>query len=162
MAKLGQNRSTATKRRLTGLPGHPSPHQTVGQALVYRFCVCPLHFYELSNRLVQREVLTVIRHDLIVLPFYYRRSMRADSELLNRTVREMSRAIPFEVMFQLEALARNAYLPPLTVEKLLRKIAERIKECKSFGSKVRHEVSPTTTKPLLPLQRPEGSQVNPS
>ncbi|OAG12010.1 RdRP-domain-containing protein [Paraphaeosphaeria sporulosa] len=129
MAGLMQNINKATKRRLTGLPGTASSYQKIiGQALVYRICVSPVDFYELSNRLVKRDVLTVIRHDLAVLPSYRRRSLQTGFKLLNQTIQEMSHTVPFAVIFQLEALARNGFLPPWTVQELLLKIAARITE----------------------------------
>ncbi|KAF2449704.1 RdRP-domain-containing protein [Karstenula rhodostoma CBS 690.94] len=145
MSMLGlQRTNTATKRRLTGLPGPASSHQKiVGQALVYRICTSPVEFYELSNQLVQREVLTVIRHDLTILPSSRRLSLQAGFEILNRTIQEMSRTIPFTVMFQLEALARNGFLPPWIVQKLLRKIDTRIREFHSSG------LRDTQKKPLI-------------
>lgn len=142
MATLMQNRNVPTdKQRLTGLPGPASSHQKiVGQALVYRICVSPADFYELSNRLVQRDVLTVIRHDITILPSY-RRSLQTGFELLNRTIQEMSSTVPFAVTFQLEALARNGFLPPWTVQKLLLKIVSRIKESHSSRLKNTQKVS---------------------
>ncbi|KAL1600457.1 hypothetical protein SLS60_006843 [Paraconiothyrium brasiliense] len=123
MAALLQRRNSPTKRRLTGLPSNASLHQKiVGQAMVYCIYVSSVDFYTLSNRLIQREVLSVIRHDLTVLPSRARLSLSNSIELLNRTIQEMSRAVPFAVMFQLEALARNGFLPPWTVQRLLCKI----------------------------------------
>ncbi|KAJ4360687.1 uncharacterized protein N0V89_001254 [Didymosphaeria variabile] len=129
MAALLLQKNTNTKRRLTGLPSHSSSHhKVVGQALVYRICVSPVDFYTLSNLLIQREVLSVIRHDLTVLPSHAHLSLKKGMELLNQTIQETSRAVPFAVMFQLEALARNAFLPPWTVQSLLWKINTRLEE----------------------------------
>jgi hypothetical protein len=156
MAALMKKNNNPTKRRLIALPGPASSHQKIiGQALVYRICVSPVDFYELSNRLVQREVLTVIRHDLTVLPSHARPSLQNGFELLNQTIQEMSRTVPFAVMFQLEALARNGFLPPWTVQKLLRKINTRIKESHSPGPKDGQKVDSTTVRVAQQLTRSE-------
>ena len=129
MSALLQKKPMATKTRLTGLPSTTLSHsKIIGQALVYRVCVSPVDFYVLSNQLVQREVVSVIRHDVAILPSYAQLSVKNGMDLLNQTIRELSQTVPFAVMFQVEALARNNFLPPWTVQKILRKIHTRLKE----------------------------------
>jgi hypothetical protein len=147
MATLLKRNNTPSKRRLPALPGTASSHQKIiGQALVYRICVSPVEFYEFSDRLVQREILTVIRHDLTVLPSHARLSLQNGFELLNQTIQDMSHTVPFAVMFQLEALARNGFLPPWIVQKLLWKISARVKRFRSSSLKDGQKVGPQQLK----------------
>lgn len=138
MSALLRNRKTpnATKQRLTGLPNNARPHQkVVGQALVYRVCVSPIDFYVLSNQLIQREVVSVIRHDIYVLSSSKGLSLTDGLGLLQHTIKDISanNTVPFEVLFQVEALARNNYLPPWTVQSLLGKIETRFMESRNFN-----------------------------
>lgn len=135
MSGLLRKPPNATKQRLTGLLNNAPPHQkVVGQALVYRVCVSPIDFYVLSNQLIQREVVSVIRHDISVLPSSTRLSLTDGLELLLQTINDISanKTVPFQVLFQVEALARNNYLLPWTVQRLLWKIETRFKESRNF------------------------------
>lgn len=134
LSSFPNQRITSTKTRLKGLPSNVSSHEKiVGQALVYRICVSPVEFYGLSNRLIQRDVISIIRHDITIQPSHRQLSLRTGFELLNETVKKASQTVPFAVLFQIEALARNNYLPPWTVQNLLLKIYDRIQEHKNSG-----------------------------
>ena len=134
MSNLLNQKPNLTKKRLTGLSSHTSSHQKIiGQSLVYRICVSPIDYYILSNQLIQRDVISVMRHDITILSSHNRLSLRTGFELLNETIKEMSKTVPFSVMFQMEALARNNFLPPWTVQNLLLKIHNRIQEHNPIG-----------------------------
>ncbi|KAF1971230.1 RdRP-domain-containing protein [Bimuria novae-zelandiae CBS 107.79] len=122
MSLLSLRRSGTPKRqRLTELP-HPTnaatPHnKIITQAMIYHLSVTPSNFYQLSDRLIQRGVLTVIRHDL---PVQVGNTNLFDaSNELNETIKSLSQHLPFPVLYQMEALAKNGYLPPWTVQKLV-------------------------------------------
>lgn len=130
MSKLMLNRAPLRKRdRLTELP-HPklSHRRVLGQALVYRINVSPANFFDLSKKLVQRGILTVSRHDLAVLSYGGKANLSDGIDILEKTMQQVSKHIPFEVLFQLEAMAKNGYLPPWTVQSLLVKTYRNSKD----------------------------------
>ena len=144
VATLFNKSPTPPRQRLTGVPHDSRSHQKIlGQALVYRISVSPMDFHVLSNQLIQREVVSVIRHDIPILSSSARLSLTDGFENLQQTIKNVSttKTVPFEVLFQVEALARNNYLPPWIVERLLWKVVMRYEEARSTDRKAPKDVS---------------------
>jgi hypothetical protein len=124
MAKLsiGQKNMVAPRTRLVQLAGGTgSFRETLVQPLVYQICVSPVQFDMMSRRLHERAIVTLHYHDLLVLPSYRRKALATAMRGFSNTIQSYSTIIPFGVLYQMEALVRNGFLPPLTVQRLLEK-----------------------------------------
>jgi hypothetical protein len=119
---LGPKNNVPSRTRLVELAGGTGSHREVlGQSLVYQICVLPLEFDLLSRRLHERGIFTLHYHDLVVLPSYRRRDLGKAMRSFSETISTYTNKIPFGLLFQMEALVRNGFLPPWTVNRLLEK-----------------------------------------
>lgn len=80
----------------------------VGQCLVYEFGVSPVDFQTKMNQLTEWD-LAVIRHSYHSLPNY---EIGLSTFMAFLKTHTHSGILPFGVLFQLQALVYNAYLPP--------------------------------------------------
>ena len=115
----GQSSSSTTQQTSTRLCSLGREHsQVVGQCLVYQFNVPPV---DLPIKLRKLEInceLAVIQHSLLVYKTFsdagsFPMQLLALKDQLSRYTQNNS--LPFGILFQLQALAYNAYLPPSTV-----------------------------------------------
>ncbi|KAF7593189.1 hypothetical protein BBP40_011819 [Aspergillus hancockii] len=94
--------------------------QVIGQCLVYQFKVVPGDFMTKINRLKEGE-LSIISHTLPIsrLPLASK-GLAAEFQTLLKELAEYTKNnhLPFGILFQLQALAQNAYLHPATVLQL--------------------------------------------
>jgi hypothetical protein len=129
MAKLsvGQKSNVAPRTRLVHLKNGAGSHrEVVGQSLVYQICVSPAEFALMSRRLHERAILTLHYRDLIALPSYQRNSLVQAMKTFSDTIQSYTKIIPFAMLYQMEALVRNGFLPPWTVGRLLEKLRRRL------------------------------------
>ncbi|KAB8216270.1 RNA dependent RNA polymerase-domain-containing protein [Aspergillus novoparasiticus] len=109
--------------------------QVVGQCLVYQFKVSVVDFRANIEKLKDWEI-TVYRYNLTTarsplcsqtVSFEFHKLL---SELEGCT---RSRSVPFGILFQLQALAQNAYLHPTTSRQLTERLRKRFAEDKAAG-----------------------------
>jgi hypothetical protein len=129
LAALSLKQIASTDRsRVTQLPhGSSNHHEVLGQALVYRISVSHLEFEDRTRQLHKRGVLTIYHHNVPLRPhrpLHQRKSLKEGLAEFKISLVHCSKRIPFTVLFQMEALVRNGYLLPWTVESLVRKMAE--------------------------------------
>jgi hypothetical protein len=138
MSVLGIQETTQTppKTRLCELPNSArSHHEVLGQSLVYRISVAAVEFHEKTKRLRERDILTISHHNFPVLQSYERKSLAEGLKSFSRTVQKCATVIPFNVLYQMEALVKNGFLLPWTVEVLLTRMARIPKEKQSSAAK---------------------------
>jgi hypothetical protein len=124
---IGQRSNVAPRTRLVQLGGGTgSHHENLVQSLVYRICVSPVEFELMSRSLNERAIVTLHYHELLVLPSDQRNALATAMKEFNNTILMYSNSIPFSVLYQMEALVRNGFLPPWTVQRLLEKTRRRL------------------------------------
>ncbi|KAK7977121.1 hypothetical protein PG988_004611 [Apiospora saccharicola] len=120
-----------SKDRLTRIPGGSADHgQSIGQCLVYRLSVSPVEFYEKVEALKNSELFS-IGHQNHVPTTYADQSIAQGIKRFRALMLECSKVLPFDVLFQLQALVQNAYLLPWTVEAILRRLVGQYYEVDS-------------------------------
>jgi RNA dependent RNA polymerase len=128
------NASEASRSRLCALGEKHA--EVVGQCLVYQFNVSPVDLSRKIEDLKRREI-TITRYDLAIqrtAPIYmgeFAPQLKAlMGELANYT---KNNSLPFGVLFQLQALAYNAYLHPATVLGLTKQLHRIFRDDKAAG-----------------------------
>ncbi|KAK7947707.1 RNA-dependent RNA polymerase [Apiospora aurea] len=113
-----------SKDRLTCIPvsGVRDHKRTMGQCLVYRLVVSPVEFYEKVESLKSSELFSM-GHRNNVPTSYGNLSIADGMKKFTALVSECSKVMPFDVLYQLQALVQNAYLLPWTVDAILRRLA---------------------------------------
>ncbi|KAL4815695.1 RNA dependent RNA polymerase-domain-containing protein [Aspergillus spinulosporus] len=136
-----------TRTRLPSLGG--SHASIVGQCLVYEFQVVS------NSSDFKARMGKVAEYDLSVINYEYKTLRNFDSwqsqlTLLKDLLEEYTRGgtLPFGILFQLQALVYNGYLPPNTVLCLTRKLASLFKARKMQG---RRPISVSSMKRLFHL-----------
>ncbi|KAI0885091.1 RdRP-domain-containing protein [Annulohypoxylon maeteangense] len=108
------------------LPQLSSAHaEILGQSLVYRIQVSPASFNAKLEDLKKKEKLNFSHFDIpesVIGKTYMVDGMRTFRNLLNEYY--VNSIIPFDVLFQFQALVQNGYLLPQTVEIVLRRIRQ--------------------------------------
>ncbi|KAE8313996.1 RNA dependent RNA polymerase-domain-containing protein [Aspergillus transmontanensis] len=109
--------------------------KVVGQCLVYQFKVSVVDFRANIEKLKDWEI-TIYRYNLATarsplcsqtVSFEFHKLL---SELAECT---RSSSVPFGILFQLQALAQNAYLHPTTIRQLAERLRKRFAEDKAAG-----------------------------
>ncbi|KAF2748788.1 RdRP-domain-containing protein [Sporormia fimetaria CBS 119925] len=109
------------KSRLSFLPGGIGDHQDIiGQTSVYKLSVSPADFMESVRSVMDRGLLTVHLQDIPLTPAYALRFKCGLTDLENK-IAGLAHVAPFDIIFQMEALAKNGYLLPWTVSELIDK-----------------------------------------
>ncbi|KAL2823196.1 RNA dependent RNA polymerase-domain-containing protein [Aspergillus cavernicola] len=138
------SRSSLTRSRLCSLGSTHSDF--VGQCLVYQFQV------RNSNIVRKMEQLKECALTITPYPFQsvYVGNFHTQLSTLKTELGDHTRdgTIPFGVLFQLQALVQNAYLPPSTVRGLTKKLASVSKARKLAG---RNPISINSLKKLFSL-----------
>jgi hypothetical protein len=129
-----------SRERLTELPcNHPiKHHEIIGQALVYRISVSAEDLHAKIEKIRHRGVLSPIIHnfhqtDPVRRPGHLSKSLKNFHSLLQ----ESAKVVPFDILFQFQALVQNGYLLPETVGALLQPLAEQIQR-DADGTRVRN------------------------
>ncbi|KAI0130271.1 RNA-dependent RNA polymerase [Xylariales sp. AK1849] len=119
-----QGPSRPPRNRLTELPYGTRKHsEVVGQCLIYRIFVAPQEFHKKVARLREIDILSISHHSWPSTPLQSR-SLVDGLKSFNRTVQEFVSTVPFDVLFQLQALVQNGYLLPWTVRDGLIRLAK--------------------------------------
>lgn len=129
MSKLGLSGSmkNVSRVRLKQLPHAFANHaEILGQSLVYRLQVSPIDFEPKLRRLKEKERLTISYYDFPSVSIFGQTSMADGLRAFRRLVDECNATsiVPFDVLFELQALVHNGYLLPQTVEALLRRLCQ--------------------------------------
>src|SRR3569833_3141827 len=115
--------------RLTALGENHA--EVVGMCLIYRLTVSRVGMGSKIHELDNREVLSITRYDLCFVSNTASalgnigHQLKAFKRALGGHARR--RSLPFEILFQLQALVCNAYLSPATVEELASRLAHIFK-----------------------------------
>ncbi|KAL2862244.1 RNA dependent RNA polymerase-domain-containing protein [Aspergillus lucknowensis] len=125
------SQSRATRSRLCSLG--PSHEALVGQCLVYHFYVAPV---SMDTKMAQLKEcgLTLTRYQISTV---YLGDFWSELDALKRELGQHTRdgSLPFGILFQLQGLVYNAYLPPSTVRGLTKRLAATFKVRKLAGKK---------------------------
>lgn len=128
-----KNAPRTQKLRLDHLSdGTRDHHEVVGQVSVYKLFASPKGFIDMVRRVKDRDILTIHHQEVSTstrlesLPYAYK--------MYDACVLKLSRLVPFNVLYQMEALVRNGYLFPATVTILLRKWIEHSSRSNSMIS----------------------------
>ncbi|KAL4942182.1 hypothetical protein BDV06DRAFT_212071 [Aspergillus oleicola] len=121
--------------------------ELVGQCLVYQFVVDPTNLQGKINQLKECD-LTIIRYDYKIK--HNVESWPLQLGTLRQQLADYTRdgTLPFGILFQLQALVTNGYLPPHTVLALAKKLASVFKARKLAG---RRPISVNAFKKLFHL-----------
>ncbi|KAI1769919.1 RdRP-domain-containing protein [Hypoxylon cercidicola] len=138
MSRLGiyGSMKNVARVRLNYLPHDSANHADIlGQSLVYRIQVSPNDFQSKFQRLKEKERLIVSYYDFPDTLFG-RTSMADGLKAFRRLVDECGKTsiVPFDVLFQLQALVHNGYLLPQTVEALLIRLCKTANTSSINGS----------------------------
>jgi hypothetical protein len=138
------SRSRPTRSRVSSLGTVHS--EIVGQCLVYNFQVIP------SNMQPKIDLLKECGLTMIPDNFHsiYLRDFRDQLTILKSELAQHTRdsLLPFTILFQLQGLAYNAYLPPVKIRALTRKLASVFKSRKQAGKR---QISVNSVKKLFNL-----------
>lgn len=111
--------------------------EVVGFCLVYQFSVSP---EDLSRKIeeLNRRGITIVRYDLSRTPLidtgeFTRQLNDLKGELADYT---KNNSLPFDVLYQLQALAYNTYLHPVTVLGLAKELCRMFRSDKATEKKV--------------------------
>ncbi|KAJ8129303.1 hypothetical protein O1611_g4329 [Lasiodiplodia mahajangana] len=110
----------AERERLSKIPHDNADHSKVlGQSLIYCIKFSPVEFTSKTERLKgENEYLEFLPYNVPILSTGC--SYMADGlASFASTVAACSQTIPFEILYQFQALVQNGYLLPHTVQKLL-------------------------------------------
>ena len=111
--------------------------KVVGQCLVYQFEIFPDGLYEKMRQLERQETMVITSHDFVCqsLPSPRLGDFTTQMETLNveLAVFDERKILPFGILFQLQALAYNAYLHPGAVIALARELRRAFTADKSAG-----------------------------
>ncbi|KAL4808658.1 RNA dependent RNA polymerase-domain-containing protein [Aspergillus unguis] len=117
------------------LPSLGSAHsEVVGQCLVYEFHVQPTNLQWKMNQVENHEV-TVIRYGYKTMSLYDTWTWQLTTLKTNLDDYTKKQSLPFGVLFQMQALVYNGYLPPHTVLSLVQKLASIFKSRKMAGQR---------------------------
>ncbi|KAI0133352.1 RdRP-domain-containing protein [Hypoxylon sp. NC0597] len=127
----GANR--AARNRLSQLPHISGKHgEILGQSLVYRIEVSPSIFNSKLQQLKEKDKLTVSYFDFPHIwqsRTYMADGMKTFKELLNECY--ATSLVPFDVLFQFQALVQNGYLLPQTVIALLNRLCQMMRDARA-------------------------------
>ncbi|KAI1369009.1 RNA dependent RNA polymerase-domain-containing protein [Xylaria arbuscula] len=113
---------TAQKERLSKIPHENTDHEfIVGQSLIYSIMLSPEDFAPKIERLRKIEYLKFIPHNI---PVALSNCKYMDEALASfkSTIAECSQTIPFDILYQFQALVQNGYLLPHIVQALLLRV----------------------------------------
>ncbi|KAL3487626.1 RNA dependent RNA polymerase-domain-containing protein, partial [Aspergillus germanicus] len=138
------SRSRPTRSRVSSLGTVYS--EIVGQCLVYNFQVIPFNMQPKID--IPKECgLTIIPDNFNSI---YLGDFRDQLTILKSELAQYTRdgSLPFTILFQLQGLAYNAYLPPVKIRVLTRNLASVFKSRKQAGKR---QVSVNSVKKLFNL-----------
>jgi hypothetical protein len=124
------------RERLSKIPHDNADHgEVLGQSLIYCITVSPAEFTSKIERLKrENEYLEFSPHTVPIASVgctYMAHGMAS----FKSTIAACSQTIPFEILYQFQALVQNGYLLPHTVQALL----SRLQKNKSYSASQRNE-----------------------
>ncbi|KFA70790.1 hypothetical protein S40288_09553 [Stachybotrys chartarum IBT 40288] len=151
------------KHRQTQLSGGSASnhHDVLGQALIYRLDVSPNHFETTMRRLSARYTLPLYQGHIPLLPSSPNKLANGLQEF-KRTIQDSTKTVPFGLLYQMEALVKNGFLLPWTVQALLRKLTQLCKAKRIGPTSKDPPISPAAVKKLFAQIPFASSEVDPS
>ncbi|KAI5928191.1 rna-dependent rna polymerase [Camillea tinctor] len=167
MSRLGITRvpgtSTETTRsRINKIPHDEVPHEKIiGQSLVYCLSLSPVDFHFKVTQLKNKDHLSFSHYNFPTI-LTGRTSMITGLKEFAKTVAvaTASQQIPFDTLFQFEALVQNGYLLPQTVGKLITRFLQETRR-PTDGTAPSPVISADAVKKLFSIAFP-GPEVEPS
>ncbi|KAI0909356.1 RNA dependent RNA polymerase-domain-containing protein [Ustulina deusta] len=151
MGNLSMNSSSRAPRpgareRLSKIPHDNADHgEVIGQSFVYSIILYPEEFASKIERLRENEYLNLTPHNVPIASFgcsYMAEGLAS----FKSAVAECSQMIPFDILYQFQALVQNGYLLPYTARNLLL----RLQRSKSYGAPTRvDDVEKTESRPSV-------------
>ncbi|CAJ2512005.1 Uu.00g076300.m01.CDS01 [Anthostomella pinea] len=143
MAQLGltdspQPASDTTRTRLSHIPHHTDHRDIMGQCLAYRIELSAADFHLKVKKLKEKDHLNFTYYNFTYYP-HGRTYMVDGLQDFRGMINLCSKSIPFDVLFQLQALVQNGYLLPQTVVSILARLHKSSKH--TLGAAVNHGVS---------------------
>ncbi|KAI1108683.1 RNA dependent RNA polymerase-domain-containing protein [Nemania sp. NC0429] len=107
------------RERLNKIPHDSTNHgEVIGQSLIYCVTLSPAEFATKIERLRENEYLEFSLHNVPVASVS-NSYMTEGLASFKSAVSKLSQTIPFDILYQFQALVQNGYLLPRTVENLL-------------------------------------------
>ncbi|KAI0598678.1 rna-dependent rna polymerase [Biscogniauxia sp. FL1348] len=139
ITRIPRTSNETTRSRLSEIPHEKVSHgEIIGQSLVYCLSLSPVDFHLKVEELKNKDHLSFSYYNFPTTPIGQTSMITGLKEFAN-TLREASTKMPFDILFQFEALVRNGYLLPQTVEKLIARFLREIRRptnstATSFGN----------------------------
>ncbi|TGJ87234.1 hypothetical protein E0Z10_g1521 [Xylaria hypoxylon] len=109
----------ALRERLSKIPHDSADHsEIIGQSLIYFITLSPQEFTSKMERLKQNEYLEFTTHKVPIALFGCR-YMAEGLTSFKSAVTKCAQTIPFDILYQFQALVQNGYLLPHTAQSLL-------------------------------------------
>ncbi|KAI1169475.1 RNA dependent RNA polymerase-domain-containing protein [Nemania sp. FL0916] len=116
------------KVRLSSIPHSTVDHgQVIGQSLIYHITLSPQEFASKMERLKENENFDSLRYRVPIAAFGCA-YMEEQLAVFKSALSNCARTLPFDLLYQFQALVQNGYLQPLTVQTLL----VRLQQSKSY------------------------------
>ncbi|KAI0432670.1 RNA dependent RNA polymerase-domain-containing protein [Xylaria sp. FL1042] len=126
---------TGVRERLSKIPhGNMDHGDIIGQSLIYSVILSPEEFAPKIDRLRENEYLNFTPHNVPVVS-YGGKYMPEALASFKSAIGKCSSTIPFDILYQFQALVQNGYLLPYTAQNLLL----RLQMSKSNGAPSRVE-----------------------
>lgn len=111
---------TPLRTRLHELPHSTRSHRVIcGQSLVYRLVVSSAEFAEKTKQLMDMNIFAISNYKFPQSSVHEPKSLVEGLGSFNKAIQKHAEVVPFGVLYQLEALVKNGFLLPWTVETLL-------------------------------------------
>ncbi|KAF2963850.1 hypothetical protein GQX73_g9725 [Xylaria multiplex] len=145
---MNSNYRPGLRQRLSKIPHDNVDHGAIiGQSLIYSITLSPEEFAPRVERLRENEYLTLISYN-VPIAYFGCSYMVEGLASFKSTVTKCSQTIPFDTLYQFQALVQNGYLLPSTAQNLLL----RLLKSKSHDAPRRVE-DVETTEPEAALMR---------
>lgn len=110
---------TMKRERLSRIPHDDADHgAVVGQSLIYSITISPEDFASKTERLRENEYLNFTSHNVPV-DLFSCKYMAEGLASFKSAIAECSQTIPFDILYQFQALVQNGYLLPHITQALL-------------------------------------------
>ncbi|KAI8634474.1 RdRP-domain-containing protein [Xylariaceae sp. FL1651] len=141
LSNLGISHNSNIRRpgerdRLSIIPHENADHgKVIGQSLIYCLIVSPQEFPVKIERLREKDRLNFSIHSFSASPIG-RTYMPVELDNFKATLDKCSTTMPFDVLFQFQALVQNGYLLPRAVQILLLRLQKTMQKNSSGRAKL--------------------------
>ncbi|KAI1636235.1 rna-dependent rna polymerase [Biscogniauxia mediterranea] len=140
ISRTSRTSNETTRSRINEIPHEKSSHgEIIGQSLVYCLSISPIDFHLKVTELKNKDHLSFSSYNFPTIPTGQTSMITGLKEFAN-TLKNSSTKMPFDILFQFEALVKNGYLLPQTVEKLIARFLREMRTptngtATSFGNR---------------------------